>query len=298
MVAQLMPRLLIVNADDFGIHADVNRGIVNAYRHGAVRSASVMVNMPAFADAVRLAGETPGLEVGLHFNVTSGPCVAPPRLLPLLVNSNGLFRFSEHNIPTAMSGFWELADGSQAFAEQIRIEGEYQLERLLSNGLFPGHLTIHHYLSLLHPRIFEVYLELAESARLPCRAISRPISEIFGVSVEAERVMLARLATSTVRSPVESISNLLDGSTERCSSDVYRDLIIARLRWLCRRSEPVSFELVTHPTDLTPVVRELDTVYLWARELETALVFDPVFLSAVAELGLTLGGYQQLPICC
>ena len=48
-----MTRRVIVNADDFGISAGVNRGIAAAHRFGVVTSASLMVRQPAVVDAVR-----------------------------------------------------------------------------------------------------------------------------------------------------------------------------------------------------------------------------------------------------
>ena len=39
-------KYLVVNADDFGVCAGVNRGIVEAHRRGIVSSASLMVEMP------------------------------------------------------------------------------------------------------------------------------------------------------------------------------------------------------------------------------------------------------------
>ncbi|MBI3874558.1 MAG: ChbG/HpnK family deacetylase [Verrucomicrobia bacterium] len=47
-----MKRFLIVNADDFGLSAGVNRGIIEAHERGIVTSASLMVCQPAAADAV------------------------------------------------------------------------------------------------------------------------------------------------------------------------------------------------------------------------------------------------------
>lgn len=56
-------KLLIVNADDFGMSGGVNRGVVEAHRRGILTSASLMVDRPAAAEAVALAGELP---LGLH----------------------------------------------------------------------------------------------------------------------------------------------------------------------------------------------------------------------------------------
>jgi predicted glycoside hydrolase/deacetylase ChbG (UPF0249 family) len=63
-----MPRLLIVNADDFGLSAGVNAGIVEAHTGGVVTSTSLMVNRAGAEDAATLARQHPTLSVGLHFD--------------------------------------------------------------------------------------------------------------------------------------------------------------------------------------------------------------------------------------
>jgi predicted glycoside hydrolase/deacetylase ChbG (UPF0249 family) len=63
---------LIVNADDFGLTAGVNRAVADAHRRGVLTSASLMVDAPAADDAARLAGVLPGLSVGLHADAEPG----------------------------------------------------------------------------------------------------------------------------------------------------------------------------------------------------------------------------------
>lgn len=60
---------LIVNADDFGLSAGVNAGIVQAFEQGIVRSASLMVRQPAAGEAARYARAHPDLGVGLHLDL-------------------------------------------------------------------------------------------------------------------------------------------------------------------------------------------------------------------------------------
>ena len=60
---------LIVNADDFGMSAGVNHGIVRAHEHGIVTSASLMVLQPAAAAAAEYAAARPALSLGLHLDV-------------------------------------------------------------------------------------------------------------------------------------------------------------------------------------------------------------------------------------
>lgn len=62
-------RLLIVNADDFGQSAGVNRGVIRAHEHGIVTSASLMVRWAAAAEAADYARAHPELSVGLHLDL-------------------------------------------------------------------------------------------------------------------------------------------------------------------------------------------------------------------------------------
>jgi predicted glycoside hydrolase/deacetylase ChbG (UPF0249 family) len=62
-------RVLIVNADDFGLSEGVNAGIVEAHEHGIVTSTSLMVRKPAAEKAAALAHGLPSLAVGLHIDI-------------------------------------------------------------------------------------------------------------------------------------------------------------------------------------------------------------------------------------
>jgi predicted glycoside hydrolase/deacetylase ChbG (UPF0249 family) len=63
-------RYLIINADDLGHTAGINRGIREAHEQGIVTSASLMVDEPASVEAARLGAELPGLSVGVHVRIT------------------------------------------------------------------------------------------------------------------------------------------------------------------------------------------------------------------------------------
>ncbi len=62
-------RYLIVNADDFGLSFGVNRGIIEAFEHGVVTSASLMVNWIGAAEAAAYARQHPTLSLGLHIDL-------------------------------------------------------------------------------------------------------------------------------------------------------------------------------------------------------------------------------------
>jgi len=62
-------RYLIVNADDLGLSAGVNAGVVTAHDSGIVTSASLMVRWPAAPEAATLAAARPRLALGLHVDL-------------------------------------------------------------------------------------------------------------------------------------------------------------------------------------------------------------------------------------
>jgi chitin disaccharide deacetylase len=59
-------RLAIVNADDLGMSAEIDQGIFEAHDRGIVTSASLMVDGPHAAEAIRLARQRPELSLGIH----------------------------------------------------------------------------------------------------------------------------------------------------------------------------------------------------------------------------------------
>ncbi len=69
MTTRTSERFLIVNADDFGQTAGVNRGIIEAHEYGIVTSASLMVRRPGAVEAAEYARAHPELSVGLHFEL-------------------------------------------------------------------------------------------------------------------------------------------------------------------------------------------------------------------------------------
>ena len=62
-------RQLIINADDFGLSADTNRGIIQCRKQGVLTSASLMVRAVAAKQAAEYAAGDPGLSLGLHVDL-------------------------------------------------------------------------------------------------------------------------------------------------------------------------------------------------------------------------------------
>ena len=62
-------RLLIINADDFGMCHAINEGIIHALMHAVLRSTTVMVPCPWALHAMHFLAEHPDIPFGVHLTV-------------------------------------------------------------------------------------------------------------------------------------------------------------------------------------------------------------------------------------
>ena len=137
-----MKRLLIVTADDVGLHRGMTEGAIRAHREGIVTACSVVANGAAFDDAVERLRDTPTLEVGVHLTlVEERPLTA--------------MRF-----PRKYTSFVPLYLARAISMAAIERELRAQIERVLATGLTVTHLNGHQHLHLL-PRIFALVARLA-----------------------------------------------------------------------------------------------------------------------------------------
>ena len=125
---------IILNADDFGMSEAFNHGVIKSYTDGLVRSASIMINMPAAAHAIALAKEHPALYLGQHTNLVLGKPCAAPETIPSLVDDAGFFHRSS-----------EYRSGKRTFVyDDVKRETLAQMEefkRLI--GHYPSHIEGH-----------------------------------------------------------------------------------------------------------------------------------------------------------
>jgi hopanoid biosynthesis associated protein HpnK len=140
-------RRLIINADDLGLTAGVNRGILRAHAAGVVTSATLMANGAAFQDAVQQLGATPGLGLGCHLVLMDGaPLLPPPQVSSLLANGG----FHQDFL-----SFARRALRGRFCPEEIEAEATAQMRKIQSAGLalthFDTHKHAHMFSSVLRP---------------------------------------------------------------------------------------------------------------------------------------------------
>ena len=64
-------RVLIINADDFGMNHSANEGTIKALKTGAVTSSTIMVCCPWAEGAIEFASKQPQANLGVHTTLTS-----------------------------------------------------------------------------------------------------------------------------------------------------------------------------------------------------------------------------------
>lgn len=152
---------LIINADDFGITSGVNRAIMEAYACGAVTSASIMVNMWAFEEAVELAKSVPSLGVGLHFTLAAGKPVSPPEKVSTLVDNKGFFL-------TRSKLMFKLLR-KKVSSDELKRELHAQNEKLEKYGIKADHIDGDQHVHIL-PGVSQHIADLAnELGKIPVR---------------------------------------------------------------------------------------------------------------------------------
>ncbi len=151
-------RRLIVNADDFGFTAGVNRAIVEAHTRGVVTSSTLMANGRAFDDAVGLAATVPDLGIGCHVVLIDGEPVLDAKKLPSLTNINpGNARFRD-----GLKSFIARALTGRLDPEQIEAEAFAQIRKLQSAGINVTHIDTHKHTHLF-PAVLKPLLRTAQA---------------------------------------------------------------------------------------------------------------------------------------
>lgn len=160
-------RVLIINADDFGMCHDENEATIEGLTAGLFTSATVLVTCPWFEEAAEFARSHPGADLGVHLTLTSewerykwGPALGRGAV-PSLVDGRG---YLWHDVPQVYEH--DRLDEAEA-------ELRAQIDKALAAGIDVTHLDSH--MGPLHLRAdyHDIYRRLARDYRLPLRMVSR-----------------------------------------------------------------------------------------------------------------------------
>ena len=152
------PMRVIFHGDDFGLTSGVNKGIIRAFKHGLLTSTSLMAVGEAAEEAMDLALENSGLDVGIHLVLSDEPPLLTPEVLSTLISRHGLLP-SRNRLLGAI--FSRKLDYGQVEAEWCA-----QVEKVLSTGIKINHLDSHQFVHLF-PGLFNVCRLLTRRYNIP-----------------------------------------------------------------------------------------------------------------------------------
>jgi hopanoid biosynthesis associated protein HpnK len=161
-------RRLIINADDFGLTAGINRAILEAHLEGIVTSATLMANGPAFDQAVPLAAAAPDLSVGCHVMLVDGSSLLQPARVPTLLAGRDFYR-------SAGTLAWR-AITRRIDPAQIELEAVAQIRKLQSAGISVTHIDTHKHVHIL-PQVLRPLLRAAQTCGV--RKIRNPFGRML-----------------------------------------------------------------------------------------------------------------------
>ncbi|RPI23363.1 MAG: ChbG/HpnK family deacetylase [Chloroflexota bacterium] len=163
-------RLLIINADDFGICHAANEATLTALKEGVVTSTSLMVPCPWGLHAMRLLMENSAIDFGVHLTAICDmddykwrPIISKEKV-PTLIDESGYF-YSLERLPDFLA---------RARVDELELEFRAQIEAVLAARLKPTHLDWHCMHDGGRQDIFEMTFGLAKEYGLAMR-VSGPL---------------------------------------------------------------------------------------------------------------------------
>lgn len=149
-----MDKRIIINADDFGISSGVNKAVAQAHTDGVLTSTTIMANMPAADEAVKIAKQMPDLGVGVHLNLFEGQPLSKNGNVDCLLDDSGNFALTQTELSL-------LSIARRKIRNAIRTELAAQIQWVIDNGLKPTHLDSHKHIHSF-PAIFPIVCDLAK----------------------------------------------------------------------------------------------------------------------------------------
>lgn len=289
-------RRLIVNADDFGYTAGVNRAIVEAHMRGIVTSSTLMATGTAFDDAVRMSKTALRMSIGCHLVLIDGEPVLDPKQLPsLVVAQSGPARFRY-----GLKAFVARALTGRLDADEIESETTAQIRKLQSTGIHVFHVDTHKHTHLF-PSVLRPILRAARACGV--RAIRNP----FGPRKPLKSSeLVARPNLWTRYAEVRVLRNLAGKFRQAAKREgfvtpdgtlgieVTGSLDETLFRAIAEAIPEGTWEFVCHPGYNDDDLKAANTRLRESRETELRVLTMPQARERLAGLGVELISYREL----
>jgi predicted glycoside hydrolase/deacetylase ChbG (UPF0249 family) len=268
-------KLLIINADDFGMCYGQNIGTIRSIKEGLVSSCTLMMPCPWSLHAVHFLQEYKQVPFGIHLTFLSeykhyrwGP-LNPPQDVPTLVDNSGYF-LPDNRIHELMK---------KVNLTELEKEFRTQIQKVFSYGLEPTHLDSHYNLHEGREDIFELTFNLAIEFGLALRVSKKSFIE-----------KLQGMGYPTVDKPVTDSGQIKPEEVTNILSQQLRDLPSGLNEWALHPgiSSPELEAVMADPrvkgTTGTPQGRQADFNLITSQE----------FSDLVQKSGIEILSYRSL----
>jgi len=255
---------LIVNGDDFGLTAGVNRAILELHGAGVLTSASLLARGRATDEAIDIARATPSLGVGCHVVLVDGNPVLSPGKIPTFVNrSTGCFH-------TSLTSFLMRLFTGRIRSAEIEAEAAAQIALLQGRGLPLTHIDTHKHTHMF-PAVLRPVLRAARAAGI--YAVRNPFEPAWSLRAthgaprlrRAEVSLLRLLEPAFRRIVAEEGFTTTDGAIGVLAAGILDATTVTSLLSALPEGR---FELVTHPGYDDADLARAGTRLLASRETE------------------------------
>jgi hopanoid biosynthesis associated protein HpnK len=284
-------RRLIINADDFGLTAGVNRAIAEANRSGVLTSATMMANARAFSEAAAMTKAQPSLRTGCHVVLIDGDPVSAN--LPTLTNGSSRFRDS-------LKEFALAAVRRQISADEIQQETEAQIRKIQSLGITLTHVDSHKHTHMF-PHVLRPVLRAARACGIgavrnpfePFRArthgalLATPGLWLRSAGVTAFQMFAAEFRRALKEEGVRST----DGTVGIAATGMLDQKMLFRTLTALPDG---TWELVCHPGYSDADLKAAGTRLTASREIELAALTSLETKQALARQKIELISYAEL----
>jgi chitin disaccharide deacetylase len=289
-------RQLIVNADDLGLTAGVNRAIRESHADGVVTSTTLMASGAAFLDAIELARSMPSLSVGCHVVLVDGTPVSDYDSIPTLLSNRTSQprQFHAGISAVAARALFQRFDPDQLVCEVVA-----QIKKIEAAGVQVTHLDTHKHTHIF-PQILHALVKAARICGVP--AVRNPFVPASSLrprqfsrhpglwkrysQVRMLNTFAARFQNKMKRAGLATPNGVL-GVIETGSFDT------SLLRRALTNLPEGTWELVCHPGYDDAELRGSHTRLLASREKERQLLTSPELRQFLEEQAIRVVGYRE-----
>lgn len=294
-------RRLIINADDFGLTAGVNRAIAEAHQRGIVTSTTLMANASAFPEAASLAKSLANgapLSVGCHVVLLDGEPLLPAGRIATLLQSpahNGSPRFRD-----SLSDFVVASLRHKLDPDQIEAEAAAQLDRIQSAGVQVSHFDTHKHAHMF-PAVLRPLLRAAQTHGI--RAVRNPFGQVWPLPraslLRTSRLWKRFAQLSVLRNFAGNFRREVEAhglrTTDGSLGVLVTGVLDMRLFTAIAENMPEgTWEFVCHPGYNDADLDRVHTRLRRSREQELALLTSPEAKTLLRQRGIDLISYHQL----